>query len=213
MHYAACSSLLKKVLHAEEQLRPDVQERRAKWQLEMMGLDPHRFVFIDETGVRTNMVRRYGRSRRGRRLVGRAPHGHWKTTTFVSALRHDGLTAPMVVDGAMNSAVFIAYVRYVLGRTLRPGDIVVMDNLPSHKVSGVREAIESVGAHLAYLPPYSPDFNPIEQAYSKLKWLVRSAAERTAEGLWRLLGQLLDRFHPTECENYLRHSGYCMTPS
>jgi transposase len=178
----------------------------------MMGLDPRRFVFIDETGVRTNMVRRYGRSLRGQRLVGRAPHGHWKTTTFVSALRHDQLTAPMVVDGAMNSAVFFAYVRHVLLPTLRPGDIVVMDNLSSHKASGVRETIESVGAHLAYLPPYSPDLNPIEQAYSKLKWLVRSAAERTVEGLWVLLGRLLDRYAPSECQNYMRHCGYNVTP-
>lgn len=179
----------------------------------MLGLDPQRFVFIDETGVRTNMVRHYGRSRRGQRLVCRAPHGHWKTTTFVSALRHDGLTAPMVVDGAMNSAVFLAYVRYVLVPTLKPGAIVVMDNLPSHKASGVREEIESVGARLAYLPPYSPDFNPIEQVYSKLKWLVRSAAERTVEGLWALLGRLVERFTPNECQNYLRHCGYSVSPS
>jgi len=119
----------------------------------------------------------------------------------------------MVVDGAMNGAVFVAYVRHVLLRTLRPGDIVVMDNLSSHKASGVRETIESAGARLAYLPPYSPDFNPIEQAYSKLKWLVRSASERTVEGLWQLLGRLLDRYLPTECSNYLRHCGYSVTPS
>jgi transposase len=179
----------------------------------MMPLDLRRFVFIDETGVRTNMVRQYGRSLRGQRLVGRAPHGHWKTTTFVAALRHDGLTAPMVVDGAMNGAIFMAYVRHVLLPTLQPGDIVVMDNLPSHKTSGVQEAIESVGAQLAYLPPYSPDFNPIEQAYSKLKWLVRSAAERTVEGLWELLGRLIHRYDPPECQNYIRHCGYNMTPS
>lgn len=194
-------------------MRPDVQARRALWQAEMMPLDLRRFVFIDETGVRTNMVRQYGRSLRGQRLVGRAPHGHWKTTTFVAALRHDGLTAPMVVDGAMNGAIFMAYVRHVLLPTLQPGDIVVMDNLPSHKTSGVQEAIESVGAQLAYLPPYSPDFNPIEQAYSKLKWLVRSAAERTVEGLWELLGRLIHRYDPPECQNYIRHCGYNMTPS
>lgn len=178
----------------------------------MMGLDRKRLVFIDETGVRTNMVRLYGRSLRGRRLVGRAPHGHWKTTTFISALRHDGLAAPMVVDGAVNSAVFIAYVRYVLLPTLRPDEIVIMDNLSSHKAAGVREVIESGGAQLVYLPPYSPDYNPIEQAYSKLKWLVRSAAERTVEGLWRLLGRLLDRYTPTECQNYITHCGYGVTP-
>ncbi len=179
----------------------------------MLGLDPERFVFIDETGVRTNMVRHYGRSRRGQRLVGRAPHGHWKTTTFVAALRHDRLTAPMVVDGPMNGDVFLAYVRHVLLPTLRPDDIVVMDNLPSHKASSVRRAIESAGAQLAYLPPYSPDFNPIEQAYSKLKWLVRSAAERTVEGLWEFLGRALDRYPPSECLNYIRNCGYGVTPS
>jgi len=179
----------------------------------MLGLDPERFVFIDETGVRTNMVRHYGRSRRGQRLVGRAPHGHWKTTTFVAALRHDRLTAPMVVDGPMNGDVFLAYVRHVLLPTLRPDDIVVMDNLPSHKASSVRRAIESAGAQLAYLPPYSPDFNPIEQAYSKLKWLVRSAAERTVEGLWKFLGRALDRYPPSECLNYIRNCGYGVTPS
>lgn len=189
-------------------MRPDVQERRIQWQARMKGLDLRCLVFIDETGVRTNMVRQYGRSLRGRRVVGRAPCGHWKTTTFVSALRHDRLTAPMVVDGPMSGDIFVAYVRHVLLSTLRPGDLVVMDNLSSHKASGVRETIESAGARLAYLPPYSPDFNPIEQAYSKLKWLVRSAAERTVEGLWTLLGRLLDRYAPAECQNYLRHCGY-----
>src|SRR6478609_9230817 len=133
----------------------------------MLGLDVQRLVFIDESGFRTNLVRLYGRSRRGQRLVSHAPWGHWKTTTFVSALRHDRLTAPMVVDGAMNSAVFLAYVRQVLVPTLSPGDIVVMDNLSSHKAAGVRQAIESIGARLVYLPPYSPDFNPIELTYSK----------------------------------------------
>ncbi len=160
-----------------------------------------------------NLVRRYGRARRGRRLVDRAPHGHWKTTTFVSALRHDQLTAPLVVDGPMNSALFLAYTQRVLLPTIRPGDIVVLDNLSSHKAGGVRQAIESVGAQLLYLPPYSPDFNPIEMAYSKLKWLVRSAAQRTVEGLWNLLGQLLDRFPPDECLRYIRHCGYNMTPA
>jgi transposase len=179
----------------------------------MLKLDPRRLVFIDETGVKTNMVRRYGRALRGRRLIGRAPHGHWQTTTFVSALRHDRLTAPMVVDGPMTSDVFVAYVRHVLLPTLEAGDVVIMDNLSSHKARRVRETIESAGAKVAYLPPYSPDLNPIEQAYSKLKWLVRSAAERTVEGLWALLGRLLDRYTPTECRNYLAHCGYNGTPA
>lgn len=138
----------------------------------------------------------------------RTPHGHWKTTTFVAALRHDRLTAPMVLDGAMNRATFIAYVRQVLAPTLHRGDLVVMDNLQSHKAPAVREAIEAVGAQVLYLPPYSPDLNPIELAFSKLKWLVRSAAERTVEGLWQLCGRLLDRFTSTECRNYLRHCSY-----
>ena len=179
----------------------------------MLGIDPQRLVFLDETGANTKMTRRYGRAPRGQRVVGKVPHGHWKTTTFVAALRHDGLTAPLVVDGPMNGDVFLAYIRHVLLPTLRSGDIVVMDNLSCHKASSVRKAIESVGAQLAYLPPYSPDFNPIEQAYSKLKWLVRSAAERTVEGLWEFLGRALDRYPPSECLNYIRNSGYGVTPA
>jgi transposase len=172
-----------------------------------------RLVFIDESGFRTNLVRLYGRSRRGQRLVSHAPWGHWKTTKFVAALRHDQIKAPMVVDGQMNGPTFREYVRQVLAPTLQPGDIVVMDNLSSHKAAGVREAIEAVGATLVYLPPYSPDFNPIEMVYSKLKWLVRSAGQSTLEDLWHFLGQALDRFSPTECQNYLQHCGYVATPT
>jgi transposase len=174
----------------------------------MTGLDPQRLVFLDETWAATNMSRRYGRSRRGQRLVAKVPHGHWKTTTFVAALRHDGLTAPTVVDGAMNGPTFLAYVQQQLVPTLRPGDIVIMDNLSAHKVAGVREAIMSVGAKLVYLPPYSPDFNPIELVFSKLKWIARSAAERTIDGLWAFLGRVLDRFPPDECRRYFHHCGY-----
>jgi transposase len=170
-------------------------------------------VFIDETWASTNMVRRYGRSLKGQRLIGAVPHGHWKTTTFVAALRHDGLTAPVVVDGAMDGRTFLAYVQQQLAPTLLPGDIVVMDNLASHKVSGVREAIEAVGARVAYLPPYSPDLNPIELVFSKLKWLLRSAGERTVDGLWRLLGQVTDEFPADECLRYLHHCGYHATPA
>ena len=197
---------------AAEQQRPDVAARRGQWQADQAGLPVEQLVFIDETGLTTNMVRRYGRAPQGQRLVDRTPHGHWKTTTFVSALRHDRLTAPMVVDGPMNSAVFLAYVRQVLVPTLNAGNIVVMDNLSSHKAAGVRQAIEAVGARLVYLPPYSPDYNPIEMAYSKLKWLVRSAAQRTVEGLWSLVGRLLNQFPAGECRRYLRHCGYTMTP-
>lgn len=168
-------------------------------------------MFLDETWAATNLCRRYGRSRRGERLIAAVPHGHWKTTTFVAALRSEGLTAPLVIDGAMNGRIFLAYVQQQLVRTLRPGDIVVMDNLAAHKVAGVREAIEAVGARIAYLPPYSPDLNPIELVFSKLKWLTRSAAERTVEGLWNLLGRLLDHFQPDECQRYFAHCGYTAT--
>jgi transposase len=154
------------------------------------------------------MCRRYGRSLEGERLVAKVPHGHWKTTTFVAGLRHDGLTAPMVVDGAMNGRTFLTYVRKLLAPTLSAGDIVVMDNLASHKVAGVREA---VGARVAYLPPYSPELNPIELVFSKFKWLLRSAGERTVDGLWSTIGRLLDEFPPDECRRYLAHCGYDAT--
>lgn len=195
-------------MYAAEQQRPDVQSRRAAWLLERLGWEVRRLRFIDETSARTNLVRQYGRSPRGRRLVAYAPHGHWKTTTFVAALSAEGLTAPMVLDGPMNGRVFLAYVEQVLVPTLHPGDIVVLDNLSSHKQAGVRQAIEQAGAQLLYLPPYSPDLNPIELAFSKLKWLLRSVAERTVDALWSRLGQLLDCFSPHECANYLRHCGY-----
>jgi transposase len=159
------------------------------------------------------MVRRYGRARRGKRLIAYSPHGHWKTTTFVSALRHDRMTAPMVVEGAMSTPIFVAYIQQVLLKELRPGDIVVMDNLSSHKSNAIREAIESVGANLAYLPPYSPDLNPIENAFSKFKWLLKSAAERTVEALWERTGQILSHFSKSECKNYMNHCGYGLTPS
>jgi transposase len=168
-------------------------------------------VFLDETWVKTNMTRLRGRAPRGERLVANVPHGHWKTTTFLAALRVGGLTAPLVVDGAINGEVFLGYVRQQLAPTLDPGDIVVMDNLAAHKVAGVREAIEAAGARVLYLPPYSPDLNPIELVFAKFKWLVRSAAARDVESLWRLCGQLLDRFTPHECNNYFRHCGYNAT--
>jgi transposase len=201
----------KKVMRAAEQDRPDVAEQRTWWQVQQAGLDPERLVFIDETWAKTNMTRPRGRSFRGTRLVDKAPHGHWKTTTFVAALRSTGLTAPLVLDGAINGDVFLAYVKQVLVPTLRCGDIVVMDNLSSHKIAGVLQAIESAGAKLLYLPPYSPDFNPIELAFSKFKWLLRTAAERTVEALWQTCGKLLDRFHEHECRNYFRHCGYRYT--
>lgn len=154
------------------------------------------------------MTRRYGRAPRGQRLVAAVPHGHWKTSTFVAGLRSSGLTAPLVVDGAMNGETFKAYVEQVLAPTLGPGDIVILDNLGSHKVIGVREAIEACGASLVYLPPYSPDLNPIEQAFAKLKALLRKTAARTVATLWDALGDLIDRFTPQECANYLANAGY-----
>ena len=157
------------------------------------------------------MTRPRGRSLCGTRLVAKAPHAHWKTTTFIAALRSGGLTAPLVLDGAVNGDAFLAYVQQVLVPTLRAGDIVVMDNLSSHKKAGVREAIQSAGAKLLYLPPYSPDFNPIELAFSKFKWLLRSAATRTVETLWQTCGRLLDHFQEHECRNYFRHCGYRYT--
>jgi transposase len=171
-------------------------------------LDASRLIFLDETWATTNMARSHGRARRGERLVAPVPYGHWHTTTFLCGLRQDGLVAPLVLDGAINGAAFLAYVEQILCPTLHPGDIVICDNLASHKVSGVRDAIEACGASLLYLPPYSPDLNPIERAFSKLKRLLRSAAERTVDALWSAIGRLLQQFTPDECANYLRHCGY-----
>jgi len=145
---------------------------------------------------------------KGERLVCTVPHGHWHTTTFLCGLRTTGLVAPLVLDSAINGPAFLAYVRQFLAPALSPGDVVVLDNLSSHKVSGVREAIEARNATLLYLPPYSPDLNPIELAFSKFKRLLRDAAERTVEALWQTIGRLLDRFKPQECENYIRHCGF-----
>lgn len=201
-------SHIKKVLHAAEQDRPDVAERRTAWQAWQIGLDPQRLVFIDETWAKTNMIRKYGRCATSQRLVDKTPHGHWKTTTFLAALRHDGLTAPLVVDGAINGAIFLSYVQHQLVPTLQPGDLVIMDNLSAHKVAGVGQAIRSVQAELVYLPPYSPDLNPIEQVFAKLRWLLQSASERSVIRLWRRIGQLVDTFNPDECLNYIRNAGY-----
>jgi transposase len=173
--------------------------------------DPARLVFIDETCTTTAMVRLRGRSPRGERLVGYAPHGHRKTITFVAGLRQRGMTAPFVLDGAMNGPMFLAYVTQFLAPTLKRGDTVIMDNLPVHKVAGVQKAIEAVGATLLYLPPYSPDLNPIEMAFSKFKALLRKAAERTIPGLLRRIGRIAESFSPTECRNFLRHAGYGQT--
>ncbi|WP_205836991.1 IS630 family transposase [Neorhizobium sp. T25_27] len=198
----------KKSAHALEQDRPDVLKRRRVWFDGQLDLDPEKLIFIDETGLSTKMARLRGRAIRGERCRAGVPHGHWKTTTFTGALRLTGMTAPFVYDGAMNGNVFLAYVEQVLVPTLQVGDVVVMDNLPAHKTSGVRDAIERAGAKLMFLPPYSPDFNPIENAFSKSKAMLRARAERKVDALWDAVGALIPRFTPAECANYFRAAGY-----
>lgn len=195
-------------MHAAEQDRPDVRVARRAWRKDQPALDPARLAFVDETGASTNMARRHGRCLKGQRLRCKEPWGHWKTTTFTAALRCSGLTAPMVLDGPMNGEAFLAYTTQVLVPTLNVGDIVILDNLSSHKVAGVKEAIEGVGAMLCYLPPYSPDLNPIEQAFAKIKALLRKAAARTVEHLWQAIADILQAFSPAECAAYLQNSGY-----
>jgi transposase len=185
-----------------------VAAAREHWRSAQKLLDPARLIFIDETGTSTNMARLRGRCRRGERLIGKIPHGHWKITTFVAGLRCDAITAPFVIDRPMNSTIFKAYLEQCLVPTLRAGDIVVMDNLSSHKSDEVREIIEIAGATLLYLPPYSPDLNPIEMAFSKLKAHLRKAAERSVPALWDRIGAILDTFSAAECSNFFSHAGY-----
>jgi transposase len=196
------------MIHAAEQDRPDVAERRAMWKVEQLGLDPRKLIFIDETWAKTNMTRLRGRAPIGQRLVEKVPHGHWKTTTLIAALDHRGIRCATTVDGPINGEVFIAFIHQVLTPKLRPGDLVVLDNLSAHKVAGVREAIASVGAEVVYLPPYSPDLNPIELAFSKLKQLMRSAKHRRMEDLWRDTQRMLDAITPSDAHNFYRHCGY-----
>lgn len=174
----------------------------------MGQLDPRRLVFIDETWIKTNMAPLRGWGPRGKRLRGFAPHGHWRTLTFLAALRCDGLTAPCVFDGPINGECFRAYVDQILVPTLKPGDIVVMDNLGSHKSKAVRDAIRTAGARLWFLPPYSPDLNPIEQCFAKIKHWMRIAQNRSIEETWRYLGRLIETIKPGECENYIQNAGY-----
>ena len=171
-------------------------------------MNPERLVFIDETGAATDMARRYGRCPRGQRLLSSVPWGHWKTTTFVAALRIDGIAAPCVFDGPMDGPSFRAYIEQFVVPILRPGDIVIMDNLPSHRVAGIRTAIEAAGAELRYLPPYSPDLNPIEQFFAKLKAFLRKLAARTVDALIAAIAQALTTVSPQECQNYLADQGY-----
>jgi transposase len=188
-----------------------VAAARERWRAGQPGLDPSKLVFIDETGTNTKMVRLYGRAPRGRRVVDKQPWGHWKTTTFTFGLRCDGLVAPFVLDGAMNRAAFEAYVEQLLAPSLSQGDWVILDNLSAHKSDKARELIEARGAKLVFLPPYSPDLNPIEMAISKFKALLRKAAERTVPALWDKIGDLLSAFTPQECANYIAHAGYGAT--
>jgi len=185
-----------------------VAAAREAWRALQPRLRPERLVFIDETWTKTNMARLRGRGPRGQRVIGSVPHGHWKTSTFLAGLRHDRIVAPLVMDGALNGRSFCAYVEQFLAPTLQSGDVVVADNLGSHKVAGARNAIEARGASLLFLPAYSPDLNPIEQVFSKLKQFLRSAAPRTRPALWRNIGHGLDRFSPTECSNYFANSAY-----
>jgi transposase len=201
-------SASKKTLYATEQHREAVAQARADWRAEQPRLDPRRLVFLDETGASTNLTRTHGRCPRGERLLGYAPHGHWKTTTFVSGLRLTGIVAPLVIDCPMNSMIFRLYVEQCLLPELNEGDIVILDNLSSHKAANVRALIEAKGAELRFLPPYSPDLNPIEQAIAKLKAHLRRAAERTLDTLWTRIGQIIDTVTPTEAANYLRDAGY-----
>ena len=196
---------------AGERDRPDVARRRAQWAKYRNRIAPERLIFIDETWTKTNMAPLRGWAPRGMRLITKVPHGHWKTTTFLAALRHDRIEAPWVLEGPIDGESFQIYVENVLLPTLRPGDIVIMDNLGSHKGKTVRRLIRSVGAKLIFLPKYSPDLNPIEQVFAKLKHLLRKAAARTVNALYAAIGQLLAAFTPDECANYFRNAGYDLT--
>ncbi len=181
---------------------------REAWFEGQPDLDPSKLIFIDETGASTKMARLRGRANRGQRCRAAIPHGHWKTTTFTAGLSLNGMVAPMVLDGPMNGETFLAYIRQVLVPELEKGSLVIMDNLPAHKVTGVRQAIEDAGAWLLYLPPYSPDFNPIEMAFSKLKAALRKAAARTIPDLWNVIADAIEKFTPEECMNYFAKAGY-----
>jgi transposase len=202
----ACRS--KKALRAAEQDRPDVAARRQLWKAAHPYIDPRSLVFLDETGVNTKMARLYGWSPVGERCRDSVPFGHWKTMTFIAGLRLSGMTAPWVLDGPMDGEAFRVYVQQVLAPTLKRGDVVVLDNLPAHKVAGIREAITARRAQIFYLPPYSPDMNPIEMAFAKLKALLRQEPARTVDALVDRIGQLLDHFLPAECANFFLAAGY-----
>src|SRR3954470_6000634 len=187
---------------------PDVAAARAAWRQNQAGLRPGRLIFLDETSVKTNMVRTHGWARIGERLAASVPHGHRKTSSFIGCLSEDGMIAPYVLDGAVNAELFVAYVEQMLVPMLQLNDIVMMDNLPVHKVPAVRKAIEAAGAQLLFLPPYSPDLNPIEMVFAKMKAVLRREAIRSVDALWRALGSIANAITSTECANYIRHCGY-----
>jgi putative transposase len=198
----------KKTLIAAEQGRPDVARRRAQWCKYRSRVEPARLVFIDETWTKTNMSPLRGWAPRGQRLKASVPHGHWQTMTFLAALRHDQITAPWLIDGPINGESFRVYVESVLVPTLRPGDIVIMDNLGSHRSDAVRRAIRAAGARLLFLPKYSPDLNPIEQFFAKLKHWLRKAAQRSSETVCDAIARILKTVTATECSNYFENAGY-----
>ena len=205
------ASAIKKTLLASEQLRPDVAEARRNWvedRQPVMANMLEMLVFIDETSLKTNLVKTTGWAPVGTRLVDHAPFGHWHTQTFIAGLAQDGLIAPWVLDGAMNRASFDAYVEHELAPALKPGQVVIADNLSSHKSLRAQALLRAQGNDLIFLPPYSPDLNPIEMAFSKLKTLIRKAAARTYQALWRCVGAVCDLFQPQECRNYFKAAGY-----
>ncbi|MEM9399771.1 MAG: IS630 family transposase [Verrucomicrobiota bacterium] len=199
---------LKKTFRASERGRVDIKAKREQWMWYQLMWNPKKLVFLDETGVNTKMARLYGRSLRGQRCHGHVPYGHWNSSTFLAALRYDHLSAPLLIDGAMDGQMFVAYVEQELCPTLTKGDIVICDNLRAHKVKGVREAIEAVGAQILYLPAYSPDLNPIEMALAKFKALLRHAAKRTWDDLVKAVADVIDSFTQQDCSNFFKHCQY-----
>ncbi len=198
----------KKTLRAAEQDRPDVKQARDQWRVDTAAIDPRRFRFIDESGAKTNMLRTHGRCPRGQRLLSSAPAGHWKTTTMIAAIGLDGVHAPFALDGAIDGDAFLIYVERILLPTLQGGEVVVLDNLSSHKLPRVAELIESAGAEVWYLPPYSPDFNPIENMWSKVKQVLRSIAARSFDGLVDAIRIALDRIATSDLLGWFANSGY-----
>jgi transposase len=208
------TGIKKKTLLASEQDRPDIARARDEWigtRQPRMRLEPHRLVFIDETGTTTKMTRLRGRSPKGKRLKAKAPFGHWKTQTFIAGLRCHELTAPFVIDQAMNRRIFECYVQTQLAPTLSKGDVVILDNLGAHKSAAVDKAVRARGAWMLFLPPYSPDLNPIEMAFAKLKAHLRAKAVRTVDKLWQAIGDICALFDPVECRNYFKAAGYGCT--